>query len=73
MSSQCGCQSGQACSCQEGHCECGGSCECGGHHTHAVEPRYLTKVEYIAQMEAYLHALKTEMRAVEEHLAGLRQ
>jgi hypothetical protein len=24
-------------------------------------------------MEAYLHALRTEMRAVEEHLAVLRQ
>lgn len=76
MSSQCGCQSGQACSCQEGQgqCECGGNCGCGGHHTHGVEERrYQTKAEHIARMEAYLQALKTETRAVEEHLAGLRQ
>ena len=73
MSSQCGCQSGQACSCQEGQCKCGGNCECGGHHAHGVVHYHRTKAEHIAEMEAYLHALRTEMRAVEEHLAGLRQ
>lgn len=78
MSSQCGCQSGQACTCQDEHCDCGGAggsdtCACGGHSTHAVAYRPRTKAEHIAEMEAYLFALRAEIHAVEEHLSVLRQ
>ena len=61
MCKQCGCQSDQG-------CDCGCSCECGGH----FERRYQTKAEQISELEAYLNELKTEVQAVEEHLADLR-
>jgi hypothetical protein len=61
---------GQTCNCGEGHCECG--CECDGHHG-GFERRYQTKAEQIEELEAYLSEIKTEMQAVEEHLADLRR
>jgi len=67
MSKQCDCQSGQEC-----NCGCDGGCECGGHAGH-FERRYQTKAEQIAELEAYLAELKTEVQAVEEHLADLRK
>ena len=69
MCKQCGCQSDQGC-----NCGCDGSCgcECGGHAGH-FERRYQTKAEQIAELEAYLGELKTEVQAVEEHLADLRK
>jgi hypothetical protein len=57
------------CGCQAGH-EC--SCECNGHGGY-FERRYQTKAEKIAELEAYLSELKTEVQAVEEHLADLRK
>jgi hypothetical protein len=63
MCNQCGCGS-------EGACSCG--CECGGHDG-GFERRYQTKAEKIADLEAYLSELKTEVQAVEEHLADLRK
>ena len=55
--------------------ECGSGCSCGcdchensGH----FERRYQTKAEQITELEAYLSELKTEVQAVEEHLADLR-
>jgi len=65
MCKQCGCQSDQG-------CDCGSSCECGGHAGH-FERRFQTKEEQIAELEAYLNELKTELQAVEEHLADLRK
>jgi len=60
---------GHACSCGEGH----GECECGCHGGHHFERRFQTKAEQIAELEAYLADLKTEVQAVEEHLADLRR
>jgi hypothetical protein len=61
------------CECEgEGHaCSCGGECECGCHGGHHFERRFQTKAEQIAELEAYLADLKTEVQAVEEHLADL--
>ena len=67
MCIQCGCQSDQEC-----NCGCEGDCGCGGHAGH-FERRYQTKAEQIAELEAYLEELKTEVQAVEEHLADLRK
>jgi hypothetical protein len=50
-------------------CDCGCEC-CGGGHFHR---RYQTKAEQIAELEAYLAELKTEVQAVEERLADLRK
>ncbi len=59
------------CGCQSDHeCGCGGECGCHGEH---FERRYQTKAEQIAELEAYLSELKTEVQAVEEHLADLRK
>ena len=61
------------CDCQSDHeCDCGCGCECGGHAGH-FERRYQTKAEQIGELEAYLNELKTEVQAVEEHLADLRK
>jgi len=69
MCKQCDCQSDQGCRCG---CESGCGCECGGHAGH-FERRYQTKAEQIEELEAYLDELKTEVQAVEEHLADLRK
>jgi hypothetical protein len=69
MCKQCDCQSDQACSCG---CEGGCDCECSRHAGH-FERRYQTKAEQITELEAYLDELKTEVQAVEEHLADLRK
>jgi hypothetical protein len=63
-------ESGEHCSCGEGHGECGCGGGCG---SHGFERRYQTKAEQIAELEAYLSELKTEVQAVEEHLADLRR
>jgi hypothetical protein len=69
MCKQCDCQSDQGCSCG---CDGGCGCECGRHAGH-FKRRYQTKAEQIAKLEAYLNELKTEVQAVEEHLADLRK
>jgi hypothetical protein len=69
MCKQCDCQSDQGCSCG---CDGGCGCECGGQAGH-FERRYQTKAEQIAELEAYLGELKTEVQAVEEHLSDLRK
>ena len=64
------------CECESEHeCECGGECECecGCHEGHYFERRYQTKAEKIAELEAYLKELETEVQAVQEHLADLRK
>jgi len=58
------------CNCSDQECSC--DCGCGG-HTGNFERRYQTKAEKIAELEAYLGELKTEVQAVEEHLADLRK
>lgn len=63
MCKQCGCHSDH---------ECGGHCQCG-RHGGGFERRYQTKAEQIAELEAYLSELKSEVQAVEEHLADLRK
>jgi hypothetical protein len=64
MCKQCNCQSNEGCSCG---CDCG--CDCNGR----FERRYQTKAEKIVELESYLSELKTEVQAVEEHLADLRK
>ena len=61
MCKECGCGN---------ECDCG--CECGCHAGHFGR-RYQTKAEQIEVLEAYLSELKTEVQAVEEHLADLRK
>jgi hypothetical protein len=65
MCKECGCQSGH-----EHGCSCGCECDC---HGGRFERRYQTKEEQIAELEAYLSELKTEVQAVEEHLADLHK
>jgi len=60
---------------KNGNCDCGCDCDCGceccgGGRFHR---RYQTKAEQIAELEAYLAELKTEVQAVEERLADLRK
>jgi len=74
MGNTCNCQSGQECSCDAGHDECGCGCGCnGGYGAPSFQRRYQTKAEQIAELEDYLSELKTEVQAVEEHLADLRK
>lgn len=54
----------------EEECGCGCDCGCSGIR---FERRFQTKAEQIAELEAYLSELKTEVQAVEEHLADLRK
>ena len=68
MCQDCDCQSEENCGCHSEHA-CGCGCGCSGH----FERRYQTKAEQIADLEAYLHDLKLEVQAVEEHLADLRK
>jgi hypothetical protein len=65
MCKDCDCHEGEVCS-----CDCG--CECCGNGTY-FKRRYQTKAEQITELEAYLSELKTEVQAVEEHLADLRK
>jgi hypothetical protein len=65
MSKQCDCHSDQ-------DCDCGGDCGCGDNGGR-FERRYMTRAEQIAELEAYLGELKTEVQAVEEHLEDLRK
>jgi hypothetical protein len=69
MCEECGCQAGETCDCD---CHSHHECECGCHGGH-FERRYQTKAEKIADLEDYLKELKTEVQAVEEHLADLRK
>ena len=61
MCKDCGCESESECGCQ---------CSCHDKH---FERRYQTKAEQITELESYLSELKTELQAVEEHLADLRK
>jgi septal ring factor EnvC (AmiA/AmiB activator) len=63
MCKQSNCQSNESCSC---------GCDCCGQDEH-FERRYQTKAEKIAELESYLNELKTEVQAVEEHLADLHK
>jgi hypothetical protein len=67
MCKHCEGQSGQGCGC-DGSCGCSCGCDAGG-----FERRYQTKAEQIAELEAYLSELRTEVQAVEEHLADLKK
>ena len=67
MCEQCGCGSGEECGCGGG-----GSCGCHENSGH-FQRRYQTKAEQVAELETYLAELKTEVQAVEEHLADLRK
>ena len=76
------------CECREHTCDCechgsghskhhGGECGCGKHacaceRGEKFERRFATRAERIAQLEAYLQDLKTEIQAVEEHLAEFK-
>ena len=62
--------------CDDCQCDCGcdccqGSCDC--HSGGRFQRRYQTKAEQIAELEAYLGELKTEVQAVEERLVDLRK
>jgi len=53
-----------------GHCH-GGSCSCGG--PFRFGPRFWTKKEKIAWLEEYLEGLREEAKAVEEHIAEMKE
>ncbi len=54
-------------------CGCGSDCDCGCHDREGFQRRYQTKAEQVTELEAYLTELKSEVQAVEEHLADLRR
>ncbi len=58
----------------EHHCGCenDSSCDCSEHPAKFTRC-YQTKAEQITELETYLNDLKTEVKAVEEHLADLRK
>lgn len=56
----------------DSHSEQTNNCGCDEFGS-GFERRYLTKAEQIAELEEYLTDLKTEVQAVEEHLADLRK
>jgi hypothetical protein len=58
---------------QQCECGCGGECECECHEHEYFERHFQTKAEMISELEAYLHELKLEVQAVEEHLTDLRK
>ncbi len=63
MCNNCGCSEGNGCNC--------GCCDTGnGKH---FNRQYQTKSEQITELESYLSELKSEVQAVEEHLADLRR
>lgn len=53
----------------EQQCACGGNCACQ-HDTNEV---YLTREEYISELEKYIQRLHDEISSVEGELAKLRQ
>lgn len=59
---------GHSCSCGCG-CNCGCGCGGSGH----FERRYMTIAEKVAHLENYQKKLQTELQAVEEHLAKLKE
>ncbi len=54
---------------EEHVCSCGGNCGCGD----SVQEVYLTREEYIVELEKYLHRLQDEVQSVEAELASLRE
>jgi septal ring factor EnvC (AmiA/AmiB activator) len=54
---------------EEHQCACGGSCGCQ-QETNEV---YLTREEYIHELEKYMQRLQEEISSVEAELAKLRQ
>lgn len=52
-------------------CSCGGSCGC--QQDLSTQGMYLTREEYVAELEKYLQRLQEEVRSVEEELAGLQE
>jgi hypothetical protein len=52
-------------------CACGGSCGC--QHETTTNDIYLTREEYIHELEKYLQRLQDEVSSVEAELAKLRQ
>jgi hypothetical protein len=52
-------------------CACGGSCGCQADDQ--IEQTFLTREEYVAQLEDYLLQLKKEIVSVEDALAQLKQ
>jgi hypothetical protein len=55
---------------EEHACACGGNCSC--QHDSAQEV-YLTREEYISELEKYMERLHAEIKSVEEELTALRQ
>ena len=48
-----------------GFCGCGAPSHCG--------PRFMTKEQKIARLEEYLGGLREEAKAVEEHIAEMKE
>jgi hypothetical protein len=51
-------------------CACGGNCGCND--SQASERTYLTREEYVGELQRYLRDLKTEIVAVEAELAKMQ-
>ncbi len=54
---------------EEHTCSCGGNCGCGN----SDQEVYLTREEYIVELEKYLQRLHEEIKSVEAELTGLRE
>jgi hypothetical protein len=54
---------------EEHVCNCGGNCSCG----ESVQEVYLTREEYVVELEKYLQRLHEEIQSVEAELSSLRQ
>ena len=49
------------------------ACSCGCDDPEYFRPRFMTKEQRIAKLEAYLEDLRNEAKAVEEHIAQIKK
>ncbi len=54
---------------EEHTCSCGGNCGCG----ESAQEVYLTREEYVVELEKYLQRLHEEIASVEAELDSLKQ
>jgi hypothetical protein len=54
-------------------CACGGNCGCQQEQVEGQGQVYLTKEEYIVELEKYLMRLNEEVQSVEAELSKLKQ
>ena len=60
------------CCCDDKGSCCKGDC-CCDEDSFTFQRQFQTKAEKLAELELYLHELKLEVQAVEEHIADLKR